>query len=98
MSQLLHLDPQLVIHTSRERFLLQRYHAIRDESPHRLTERLWRDDRCQTDTSSNSAARASVRRDATGTPSKRSPSKRRRVIVKQIDAGSSGRTGRAAHP
>ena len=40
MSQPLQMNPQLVIDTSRERLLLLRNHALRDEGPHRLAERL----------------------------------------------------------
>jgi hypothetical protein len=39
VSQLLHLDPQLVIDADREGFLLQRDNVVRDETPHRLSER-----------------------------------------------------------
>ena len=38
--QLLQLDPQLVIETGREGFLLQRDDGVRDETPHRLAEPL----------------------------------------------------------
>jgi hypothetical protein len=40
VSQLLQLDPQLVIDTGGEGFLLQRDDVVRDEVPHRLTDRL----------------------------------------------------------